>query len=153
VCANQNIGVALIVIQSTLTAVLAICIAVNAISAVIKENPYVKKRKEQEKLRDGDLTALDARNSLLSGAYSNDGKGHYSQAPVGDQFYTNEGMQQQPTIPMHSMEPAGIYHQRNFSEHSGRGLVGAAAPMSMVENEYGEFPPTRNNDHMAAKAI
>jgi hypothetical protein len=132
----------LIVIQSTLTAVLAICIAVNAIRAVIKENPYVKKRKEQEKLRDGDLTALDARNSLLSGAYSNDGKGHYLQAPTsGDQFYTNEGMQQQPTIPMHSMEP--LYHQRNFSEHSGRGLVGAAAPMSMVENDYHEeFPPT-----------
>ena len=60
-------GVVLIVVQSVLTAVLAILIAVNALITCIKENPHRKKRKEAEKLnRDLDnLTPLDARNSLL----------------------------------------------------------------------------------------
>jgi hypothetical protein len=58
----------LIAIQSTLTAVLAICIAVNAIYAMYKQNPHTQKRKEAEKLREADLTPLDARNSLLSDA-------------------------------------------------------------------------------------
>lgn len=80
-------GIALIAIQSTLTAVLAILIAVNAIITCIRENPHARRQREagkwkyvqpsvfyshtdemmQEKLnRDLDnLTPLDARNSLL----------------------------------------------------------------------------------------
>ncbi|KAF4311637.1 hypothetical protein GTA08_BOTSDO12761 [Botryosphaeria dothidea] len=60
-------GVVLIVMQSVLTGVLAILIAVNSIIVCCKENPHRKRRKEQEKLnRDlDDLTPLDARNSLL----------------------------------------------------------------------------------------
>jgi hypothetical protein len=59
-------GVVLIAVQSALTAVLAILIAVNAIIMCCKENPHRKRRKELEKLRDLDnLTPLDARNSLL----------------------------------------------------------------------------------------
>ena len=77
-------GVVLIVVQSVLTAVLAILIAVNAIIACCQENPHRKRRKaagmyepwfvsdprsnhEVEKLnREFDnLTPLDARNSLL----------------------------------------------------------------------------------------
>lgn len=60
-------GVVLIVVQSTLTGVLAILIAVNAIIMCIRENPHAKKRKEAEKAnRDlDDLTPLDARDSLL----------------------------------------------------------------------------------------
>ncbi|GAM86544.1 hypothetical protein ANO11243_045580 [Dothideomycetidae sp. 11243] len=60
-------GVALIVVQSVLTGLLAILLAVNAIMACVKENPHRKKRKEAEKAqRDLDnLTPLDARNSLL----------------------------------------------------------------------------------------
>ncbi|OJD37143.1 uncharacterized protein BKCO1_800033 [Diplodia corticola] len=60
-------GIVLIVMQSVLTGVLAILIAVNSIVVCCKENPHRKKRKEQEKLnRDlDDLTPLDARNSLL----------------------------------------------------------------------------------------
>jgi hypothetical protein len=62
-------GVVLIVVQSVLTGLLAILIAVNAIIACCKENPHRKRRKEAEKLnRDLDnLTPLDARNSLLNG--------------------------------------------------------------------------------------
>lgn len=60
-------GVVLIVVQSVLTGVLAILIAVNAIVNCVKENPHRRRRKDAEKLnRDLDnLTPLDARNSLL----------------------------------------------------------------------------------------
>ena len=60
-------GVVLIAVQSVLTGVLAILIAVNAVIICCKENPHRKRRKEAEKLnRDLDnLTPLDARNSLL----------------------------------------------------------------------------------------
>ncbi|RCI15670.1 hypothetical protein L249_3530 [Ophiocordyceps polyrhachis-furcata BCC 54312] len=75
-------GVVLIVVQSTLTGVLAILIAWNAINACCKVNPHRKRRKDMGKCptvaspevspeaildRDGDddLTPLDARNSLL----------------------------------------------------------------------------------------
>ncbi|KAJ5449208.1 TRP-like family [Penicillium cf. griseofulvum] len=60
-------GVVLIVVQSTLTAVLAILIAVNAIITCCRENPHAKRRREAEKAnRDlDDLTPLDARDSLL----------------------------------------------------------------------------------------
>jgi hypothetical protein len=60
-------GVVLIAVQSLLTGLLAILIAVNAIIMFCKENPHRKRRKEAEKLnRDFDnLTPLDARNSLL----------------------------------------------------------------------------------------
>ncbi|KAI5196265.1 TRP-domain-containing protein [Aureobasidium subglaciale] len=60
-------GLVLIVVQSVLTGVLAILIAVNAIITCVRANPHRKRRKEAEKLnRDlDDLTPLDARNSLL----------------------------------------------------------------------------------------
>ncbi|CAI7603929.1 hypothetical protein PCG10_005856 [Penicillium crustosum] len=60
-------GIVLIVVQSTLTAVLAILIAVNAFITCYRENPHAKRRREAEKAnRDiDDLTPLDARDSLL----------------------------------------------------------------------------------------
>ena len=76
-------GVVLIVVQSVLTGLLGILIAVNAIIVCCRENPHRKKRKEAGKTRHGiltsdadavpeklnrdldDLTPLDARNSLL----------------------------------------------------------------------------------------
>ncbi|KAK0392667.1 hypothetical protein NLU13_2162 [Sarocladium strictum] len=60
-------GVVLIALQSTLTGVLVILIAWNAINACCKKNRHRERRKEMEKMqRDmDDLTPLDARNSLL----------------------------------------------------------------------------------------
>lgn len=83
-------GVVLIAVQAGLTGVLAILIAVNAITMCCRENPHRKKRKEAEKMnREFDtLTPLDPRNSLLvlpldnkseqvlSGPYANRGTGY-----------------------------------------------------------------------------
>ena len=60
-------GVVLIAVQSGLTAVLAILIAVNSIIVCCRENPHRKRRKEAEKaLRNtDDLTPLDGGDSYL----------------------------------------------------------------------------------------
>ena len=60
-------GIASSWVQSTLTGVLAILIAVNAIITCVRENPHAKRKREAEKNnRDlDDLTRLDARESLL----------------------------------------------------------------------------------------
>ncbi|TQV90552.1 DUF907 domain-containing protein [Cordyceps javanica] len=60
-------GVVLIAVQSTLTGVLAILVAWNAIQACVTANPHRLRRKEMEKRnRELDtLTPLDAHNSLL----------------------------------------------------------------------------------------
>lgn len=60
-------GVALVAVQSTLTGILAILIAVNAIIMLCRKNPHLKRQEDREKAgRDLDnLTPLDARNSLL----------------------------------------------------------------------------------------
>ncbi|KAK5716310.1 hypothetical protein LTS12_027768, partial [Elasticomyces elasticus] len=60
-------GVVLIVIQTTLTGVLAILIVANAIILCVRENPHTKRRKEAEKMGHeiDNLTPLDARQSLL----------------------------------------------------------------------------------------
>lgn len=59
-------GVVLIAVQSTLTVVLAILIGVNALIACIRKNPHIRLRERKGNSEDMDnLTALDARNSLL----------------------------------------------------------------------------------------
>ncbi|KKK24424.1 DUF907 domain protein [Aspergillus rambellii] len=60
-------GIVLIAVQSGLSGLLAVLIAVNAIILCVRENPHAKKRREANKLdRDiDDLTPLDARESLL----------------------------------------------------------------------------------------
>lgn len=131
----------MIVIQSVLTAALAICIAVNAIIVTCKENPHTKKRKELEKQREADLTPLDARNSLLGGPLSPrggpGGKGRYSLTPTQDTFHFND-TSGQSNFPLHHMTPApdyppprSVHHSRNESlqSASGESLVRSAAPM------------------------
>ncbi|KAH7410428.1 hypothetical protein DE146DRAFT_355480 [Phaeosphaeria sp. MPI-PUGE-AT-0046c] len=91
-------GLVLVVVQASLTGVLAILIAVNAIIMCCKENPHRKKRKEAEKARDIDnLTPLDARNSLLMDPAEHSNKrssfpvpfgpraGGYDQVPLSEQ--------------------------------------------------------------------
>nr|POE93525.1 putative membrane protein [Quercus suber] len=77
-------GVVLIVVQSVLTGVLAILIAVNALITCIRENPHRRQRKAREKAaRDFDnLTPLDARNSLLMENMTQPGSDGTYKAPL-----------------------------------------------------------------------
>ncbi|KAF8459353.1 hypothetical protein BGX38DRAFT_1247931 [Terfezia claveryi] len=131
-------GVALIAIQSTLTAALAILLAINAIVVMCQDNPHEKRRKELEKQRQADnLTPLDARNSMLlgKGAPGNDGKGYYRTTPTHDTFFPIEqqGSSQYPMQPMSRHDPYGgstPYHERSQSAGtlSRQSLISSAAP-------------------------
>jgi hypothetical protein len=82
-------GVALIVIQSVLTAALAILIICNAIFVMCKKDPKKPKKSEFEKMHDDpneNLTPLDPRNSLLIRVPGQDGKGFYQKTPTQDSF-------------------------------------------------------------------
>ncbi|KAF8464394.1 hypothetical protein BDZ91DRAFT_660122 [Kalaharituber pfeilii] len=143
-------GVALIAIQSTLTAVLAILLAINAIVIMCKDNPYEKRRKELEKQREADnLTPLDPRNSLLLGkGLGSDGKGYYRTTPTQDTFFPIEqhGSSQYPMQPMARQDPYGgqtpyMHHERTTSEitlarHS---LMAGAAPPAQHPASYDEY--------------
>ncbi|PGH00794.1 hypothetical protein GX51_05571 [Blastomyces parvus] len=64
-------GIVLIAVQSALTGILAILIAVNALILLFKKNPHAAKRRKDPETMDrdlDDLTPLDARNSLLEGS-------------------------------------------------------------------------------------
>ncbi|KAI9769503.1 MAG: hypothetical protein M1840_003980 [Geoglossum simile] len=126
-------GVALIVVQSVLTGLLAILIAVNAIIICCKENPHRKRRKEAEKLnRDLDaLTPLDARNSLLMD-------------PTLPQESKKSLLAPDPAIPYRDSSPlsAGRRSGRDSADH----LVSSAAGMPQHERNvsgesYGSPPP------------
>lgn len=140
-------GVVLIVVQSLLTGVLAILIAVNAIIMCCKENPHRKRRKELEKLnRDLDnLTPLDARNSLLLDSskiqsnYENDPKLPLIKQDSSDSFNPYAG-----GTPLRSYTPqARPYtppnHRAIGSLESRENLVRGAAPLGGV----GEGSPPR----------
>jgi len=137
-------GVALIAIQSTLTAALAILLAINAIVVMCKDNPHEKRRKELEKQRQtGNLTPLDARNSMLlgKGAPGHDGKGYYRTTPTHDTFFPIEqqGSSQYPMQPMSRHDPYGgsaPYHERSQSAGtlSRQSLISSAAPPAHHES-------------------
>lgn len=141
-------GVVLIAVQSVLTGLLAILIAVNAIIICCKENPHRKRRKEAEKLnRDFDnLTPLDARNSLLAPP------GKRSSATVSEKSFAPE-----PTLPVlseagklnnYASEPVNSYGNGYGNRRppppfqprppqSREGLMQSAAPFA------GTSPPQR----------
>lgn len=113
-------GVVLIAVQSALTAVLAILIAVNAIIMCCKENPHRKRRKELEKIRDMDnLTPLDARNSLLMDAtrmphpgYENDPKYPLVKQQTPDSYMNEPGNPYSNATPLRPFTPGS---QRGFT--------------------------------------
>ena len=139
-------GVALIVIQSVLTAALAICIAINAIIVMCKENPHDKRRKELKELkkqREADtLTPLGPRHSILGApaGHGPDGKGRYS-ATARDDFLLNDSSGR-TDYPLHHMTPAPppqhpFSHNRSASSSTDRqGLMGSAAPMPLAHGRH-----------------
>ncbi|KAF2807737.1 DUF907 domain protein [Mytilinidion resinicola] len=118
-------GLVLVVMQSVLTALLAILIAVNAIIACCRDNPHRRKRKEAEKLnRDLDtLTPLDARNSLLMD-------------PTGYKSTDVRG-------PMVSANPLGPYEQVPLNEqttgYSGRRAFGQTEDQNPLLTDSASF--------------
>jgi hypothetical protein len=136
-------GVVLIAVQSLLTGLLAILIAVNAITIFCKENPHRKRRKEAEKLnRDLDnLTPLDARNSLLIEpptvtAYNNESKYPLVKEINSVDSFTNEpanpysGTTAFQTLTPQSQRPfTPQTHRTMGSLESRENLVQGAAPL------------------------
>ncbi|EME42121.1 hypothetical protein DOTSEDRAFT_73027 [Dothistroma septosporum NZE10] len=121
-------GVVLIAVQASLTGILAILIAVNAIITCVKENPHRKKRKEQEKLeRDLDnLTPLHARNSLLMDPMVQKFPDTSYKAPLvsASPFADARGRYD----PVREASPSGRYRD-------DEALMPAAAPFSQHDHE------------------
>lgn len=136
-------GVVLIVVQGSLTGVLAILIGVNAIIGLVRMNPHRQRRKEAEKLnRDLDnLTPLHARNSLLMDpTLLTEYKGAHAKAemvsPSLHTTTTNESRYDPvSTKRPESQEGFEMAQRKNFSrpafvrDESKEGLMSGAASM------------------------
>ncbi|KAL2064899.1 hypothetical protein VTL71DRAFT_4039 [Oculimacula yallundae] len=129
-------GVVLIAIQSSLTALLAILIAVNAIIICCKENPHRKRRKEAEKLnRDLDnLTPLDARNSLLMDP---------SKAPMSSGVYTSDRKHSDDSF---LNEPANPYHGATPLRSTTPGSFGPQLGRPFTPGSQGLYRPDTRED-------
>ncbi|KAI5807481.1 hypothetical protein DFH27DRAFT_640344 [Peziza echinospora] len=133
-------GVALIAIQSSLTAALAVLLAINAIVVMCKDNPHERRRKELEKLqKEGNPTALESGNSiLLGGGLGHDGKGYYRTTPTQETFPID-------TVPhLGSHNPHEQYmHQRAPSSGTitRQSLIASAAPPGQY-SPYEQYRPT-----------
>jgi hypothetical protein len=121
-------GVVLIVMQSVLTGLLAILIAINSIIICVKANPHRKRRKEAEKLqRDLDnLTPLDARNSLLMDPTEYKGAG-YRSSISSSPLNPSRGYDPVPTN--NELGPLGRSHYHSSSRELQQGLLTSAAGM------------------------
>ena len=150
-------GIVLIAVQSALTGVLGILIAVNAIIMCCKENPHRKRRKEAGRLprgfdastevkanakieklnRDLDvLTPLDARNSLLmdptkmqmNSYFANDPKYPLAKQSSGESFMNQPANPYSGATPLRPYTPQSA--QRSMrSVESRENLVRGAAPL------------------------
>ncbi|KAG0651012.1 ion channel FLC3 [Hyphodiscus hymeniophilus] len=143
-------GVVLIAVQSLLTGVLAILIAVNAIIMCCKENPHRKRRKEAEKLnRDLDnLTPLDARNSLLmdpakmNTTYENEPKYPLFKQDSVDSFMNEPANPYSGATPLRPFTPQS--HRPVRSVESRENLVQHAAPLGGVSGSPPRQPAIPN---------
>ncbi|KAF2157831.1 TRP-domain-containing protein [Myriangium duriaei CBS 260.36] len=130
-------GVALIVVQSSLTGLLGILLAVNAIMACVRDNPHRRRRKEAEKQqRDLDnLTPLDARNSLLmDSAQLADYKGSLADGNMYKAPLVSRGLS--PTMSHGSYDPVPA---RDASP------PGYGSPMNRVRGAGGRWGESRDN--------
>jgi hypothetical protein len=163
-------GLVLVVVQASLTAVLAILIAVNAIIICCKDNPHRKKRKEAgkefdtlllehtlttiaEKMRDLDnLTPLDARNSLLMDPQEFNkraSKNGYDPIPLSDQPTSYQGPRHFREGSEHLLSDAASFgggardhsHTRSISGERSQSPPASQAPR-LPEVDLGTSPQT-----------
>jgi hypothetical protein len=144
-------GLVLVIVQASLTGVLAILIAVNAIVICCKKNPHREKRKAAEKARDLDnLTPLDARNSLLMDPVEykrtslpspfGPRTGGYDRVPLAEQntAYNGPGGRQFEDDQGHLLADASTFgrtasHDRSYSRES--------SPARLSDPEVGYHQP------------
>jgi hypothetical protein len=133
-------GVVLIVVQSVLTGVLAILIAVNALIFCIKKNPHRQARKDAEKeklARDLDnLTPLDARNSMLMEPMSQKNTSYKAPIISDSPFATSRDTKgQYGAVPLRPESPDSRLGRSTsrpaepYRDHSSDNLVSGAAGM------------------------
>ncbi|KAK6359811.1 hypothetical protein TWF696_000948 [Orbilia brochopaga] len=172
-------GVVLIVVQSVLTGALAILIAVNAIIICCKQNYYIKRRHEREKLAEeaklrDHFTPHDRRASMVTPGFpgSGDGKGKYQPTPTRDDFALDD-MYPAPRgpymAPPHDRDGSPVPrpvsstfdgHGRSFSGdrptmdyvgNSRQSLISSAAPMSGAQPLDNRFPPTSYDEYRGSR--
>lgn len=126
-------GIILIAVQGSLTALLAILIAVNALIACIKVNPHRRARKANEKLnRDLDnLTPLDARNSLLMEPMAQRGPDTAYRGAMASTVPFGDGKGRYDPVPPRPVSPGpgGYGQQSRFRDDDRDHLVSSAASM------------------------
>lgn len=127
-------GVVLIVMQSVLTGVLAILIAVNAIILLFRANPHRQARKEAEKQNKRDtLTPLETRNTMLLSAGKGDEKGMYS--PVVHVREGSDSSDHFSDVKLYSDDQSSIYYppsRKGTSFISSRGISPAPSTVGSM---------------------
>ncbi|KXT18802.1 hypothetical protein AC579_8252 [Pseudocercospora musae] len=137
-------GVVLIVVQSVMTGILAILIAVNAIITCVRENPHRRARKEKERLnRDLDnLTPLDARNSLLMSDVKHADTSYKSAAPfVSSSPFADHRGRYDPVA-----NRGDSPHREPHVYRDDERLVGSAADMGIRD-------PNHYRDHSRGSSV
>lgn len=109
-------GIILVVMQASLTAVLAILIFINAIINCVKENPHRKKRKAAEKAvsrdMEGDAFLMEVRGKdgqpeIAAPGYAYDDMRAQAQANRASRYGMNRTQSQDPLIRGHSQASIG----------------------------------------------
>ena len=129
-------GLVLIVVQSVLTGLLAILIAVNAIILCCRENPHRKRRKELEAMnRETDaLTPLSARNTLLLNPPSMLNTIATSEKTATSSIYSND-----PKFPFSPRQENSLMTEKNRYEENSY----AANPYDGQRQQYPNQPTHR----------
>ncbi|MCJ1352372.1 MAG: hypothetical protein MMC33_002356 [Icmadophila ericetorum] len=141
-------GVVLIAVQASLTGVLALLIAINAIIVCCKTNPHRRRRKEAEKLRELDLTPLDPRDSIL---LSTDNLPSTRGNTIKMNSF-NQGRRYDPVPNVYGDDPAGY-------KDSTDNLVSSAASMGTTSKQLGgsqyrnHSPPDDDWSYSSRRAV
>ena len=126
-------GVILIAVQSGLTGLLAILIAVNAIVVCVRQNPHRKQRKEAEKLhRDLDaLTPLSPRNTFLMDSGDSKDEQATVRAYLVDRDSSGSLRPYSESLP-----PVGRMHARPAMGESSEYLISNAVPVGFKSQQH-----------------
>jgi len=123
-------GLVLVVMQSVLTAVLAILIAVNAISGLVRMNPHRRKRKEAERL------AAERKLELAGGEDEWDSR--------------NMALPPLPLSRGEKAKTAAVIGMRPVSESNPRGRMYRSAGFAIPYSPVAPAEPEHEHEHIAS---